>query len=305
MNTLSIVSPVYGDKKNVILLYEAIKKALGKLDLDYEIILVNDCCPYGSGEEIEKIAQIDKRVKFIDFSRNFGQHNAIKAGIDYSKGDYVVVMDCDMQDDPEDIILMYEKIKEGYDIVFGIRKERIDKISKKLISKIFRLFERYLSEYVSPYDHGNFCIITKQVADEFKKINNVNFHFRTIIYYLGFKTGNIDIVKHKRAEGKSCYNLAKAFKLATRRIIANSNKPIILGGFCIFLMFCASCTTFIKFVYDIINNNSIKFDILMLSIFVIATLLFTYLLILGIYIGATFSESKHKPLYIVKRTMNI
>lgn len=302
---ISVVSPVYGDKRNVKLLYEALIKVLSNIGLDYEIILVNDCCPYGSGEEIEKIANIDKNVKFIDLSRNFGQHNAIKAGIDYSNGDYVVVMDCDMQDNPDDIVLMYNKLQEGYDIVFGIRKERVDKFSKKFISKSFRFFERCLSEYVSPYDHGNFGIITKQVADEFKKINNVNFNFRTIIYYLGFKTGYVDIVKNKRAEGKSCYNLIKGFRLATKRIIANSNKPITIGLFFVSFFTIASLGTFAKLIFDFIYNHSLKFDILMLTIFVIAAFIFIYLLILGIYIGAIFSEVKQKPLYVVKRTQNI
>jgi dolichol-phosphate mannosyltransferase len=302
---LSIVSPIYGDIRNVRLLYDALLNVLKSININYEIIFVNDCCPYGSGEEIEKIAETDKNLKFIDLSRNFGQHNAIKAGIDYSSGDYVVVMDCDLQDNPQDILKMYNKIQEGYDIVFGIRKERNDKFSKKFISKSFRFFEKHLSEHVSPYDHGNYCIITKQVADEFKKINNINFNFRTIIYYLGFKTGYVDIIKEKRAEGKSGYNLIKGFRLAIKRIIANSNKPLIFGVFCSILMTIACILAIIKLIFDIYVSNSLKFDIIIFSIFFIALLIFIYLSIMSIYIGATFSEVKHKPIYVVKRTKNI
>ncbi len=302
---ISVVSPIYGDKRNVKLLYDAICNTLNNKDFDYEIIMVNDCCPYGSGEEIEKIAETDKRVKFIDLSRNFGQHNAIKAGVDFSKGDFVVVMDCDLQDNPDDILAMYQKIQEGYDIVFGIRKERVDKLSKKLISKSFRFVERYLSEYVSKYDHGNFSIITKQVADEFKKINNVNFNYRTILYYLGFKTGYVDIIKNKRAEGKSTYNIIKGFKLAVRRIIANSNKPLLFGLPIIIILFFASAFFGIRIIIDLILKLSSHFDLMMFSIYFSALLIISYLTVISIYIGGIFSEVKQKPLYVVKRTMNI
>ena len=267
--------------------------------------MVNDCCPYGSGEEIEKLANIDKKVKFIDLSRNFGQHNAIKAGVDFSEGDFVVVMDCDLQDNPDDILVMYQTIQEGYDIVFGIRKERVDKLSKKLISKSFRLVERYLSEYVSKYDHGNFSIITKQVANEFKKINNVNFNYRTILYYLGFKTGYVDIIKNKRAEGKSTYNLIKGFKLAVKRIIANSNKPLLFGLPVIALLFFASAFFGIRIITDLIFKLSLHFDLIMFSIYFVVLLIISYLTVISIYIGGIFSEVKQKPLYVVKKTMNI
>lgn len=302
---LSVVSPVYGDRRNVRLLYDALVKVLNSMDISYEIILVNDCCPYGSGEEIEKIALEDKNVKFIDLSRNFGQHNAIKAGVDYSRGDYVVVMDCDMQDNPSDIIRMYSKIQEGYDIVFGIRTKRIDTFVKKMISSGFRWVEKRLSNYVLPFDHGNFSIISKQVAEEFKKINNDNFNYRTILYYLGFKVGYIDIVKESRAEGKSGYNLVKGIRLATKRIIANSNKPLNFGVFCSVIMLILLILSFFKFIFDFINHNALNTDIILMAIFFTGYLLFTYLLIMSVYIGGIFSEVKQKPLYVVKRTINL
>lgn len=303
---LSVVSPVYGDKRNVRLLYNSLKQILDNMqNINYEIILVNDCCPYGSGEEIEQIAKNDENVKFIDLSRNFGQHNAIKAGIDNSKGDYVVVMDCDMQDNPADIINLYKKIKDGYDIVFGVRKKRVDTFFKKLISQSFRLVEKHLSNYVSPFDHGNFSIISKQVADEFKKINNVNFNYRTILYYLGFNVGYVDIIKEARAEGKSGYNLVKGIKLAVKRIIANSNKPLNFGIFCAVIMFILLILSVIKLAFDIFSGSNVIFDLIFIAIFLTGTLLFSQLVIICVYIGGIFSEVKQKPLYVVKRTMNL
>lgn len=304
---ISIISPVYGDKRNVKLLYDKLINSLSKINIDHEIILVNDCCPYGSGEEIEKIANIDKRVKFIDLSRNFGQHNAIKAGLDNAKGDYAVVMDCDLQDNPDDICKFYEEIKKGYDIVWGIRTKRKDNFFKIFISKSYQFVEKQLSNYTSPYDHGNFSIISRKVIDEFKKINNHNFNYCTVIHYLGFNTSYINIEKSQRAEGKSGYNIIKSIQLAAKSIIANSNKPLIFASYCSVIMFIFSLLFSIKLFIDyfIYSDRLLGWTSIMVSIFFIGGLLFAYLAILGLYIGGIFKEVKHKPLYIIKKTMNL
>ena len=117
---ISVVIPVYGDKRLVRILYSRLIENLSKLDVDFEIIMVCDACPYGSADEIQKLALEDNRVKFIDLQRNFGQHIAIKAGIDAANGDYTMVMDCDLQDNPQDIPRFYNKIKEcNCDVIFG------------------------------------------------------------------------------------------------------------------------------------------------------------------------------------------
>lgn len=305
---ISVVSPVYGDKRNVELLYTAITNALEHNDdFDFEIILVNDGCPYGSGEEIRKIAQIDKRVKFINLSRNFGQHNAIKAGLDYAKGDWAVVMDCDLQDNPKDILRFYEEAQKGYDVVWGIRAKRKDSLFKLFLSKAYQSVEKRLSNYVSNYDHGNFSIISKKVLNEFKQINNHNFNYCTIIHYLGFKTSYIEIEKYERAEGKSGYNIIKGVRLAMKSIIANSNKPLVFAAYCSFIMFLFSIVFTIKLLFDyfVYGNKLLGWTSVMVSIFLIGGLLFAYLAILGLYVGGIFKEVKHKPLYVIRETMNL
>ena len=304
---ISVISPVYGDKRNVRLLYDKLTSVLTKMDVDYEIILVNDCCPYGSGEEIEKLALADTHVKFIDLSRNFGQHYAIKAGIDYAKGDYAVVMDCDLQDNPEDIPKFYEKIKEGYDIVFGVRKTRQDSKFKKFLSFCFGFVQKHLSDFHSDYNHGNFSIISKKVIDSFKIINNYNFNYCTQLYFLGYNPQYIDIEKEQRAEGESGYNIIKGMKLALKSLISNSNKPLIFAAYCSFIMFVLSFCFIIKLVFDyfIFHNRLLGWTSIMASLFLIGGLLFVYLSILGLYIGGIFQEVKNRPLYIVKKTINI
>jgi len=304
---ISIVVPVYGEKKLVKMLYESLLASLSKMEINFEIIMVNDACPYGSGEEIEKLANADKRVKFIDLSRNFGQHYAIKAGIDNANGDWVVVMDCDLQDNPEDISRFYEKTKEGYDIVFGERKERIDSAFKKFLSKAYFFVANRLTDFHYTQNIGNFSIISKKVAQEIKKINTYNFAYYSIVSWLGFKVGYVDIKKDERATGKSNYNIYKGLKLALSSIISNSNKPLVFAAYCAFILFLFCLFFVIKLVVDyyLFSKPLLGWTSIMVSIFFIGGLVFAYLGVLGLYIGGIFQEVKNRALYVVKKTINL
>ena len=304
---ISVISPVYGDKRNVKLLYDALTSVLNKMDVDYEIILVNDGCPYGSGEEIEKLALDDTHVKFIDLSRNFGQHYAIKAGIDYAKGDYAVVMDCDLQDNPEDIPRFYAKIKEGHDIVFGERVKRCDSLFKKFLSESYGFVQKHMTDFYPTRNHGNFSIISKKVLNEFKKINNYNFNYGTMIYFIGFHIEYIPIEKEERLEGKSGYNIIKGIKLALKSIISNSSKPLTFAAYCSLGMFIISICFILKLLFDyfVFHNKLLGWTSIMASIFLISGLLFVYLSLLGLYIAGIFREVKNRPLYIVRKTINV
>ena len=134
---ISVVVPVYGCKAALRELYTRLCQSLEKICEEFEIILVNDNCPQNSWEVIEELCREDSRVKGIEMARNFGQIKAITAGLDYSTGDWVVVMDCDLQDRPEEIINLYNKAQEGYDVVFARRKNRKDSFLKVLVSKMF------------------------------------------------------------------------------------------------------------------------------------------------------------------------
>ncbi len=304
---ISVVTPVYGNKLLVEKLYKAILASMSKIDVDYEIIMVNDCCPYGSGEEIERLAGIDDKIKFIDLSRNFGQHMAIKAGIDNAKGDYIIVMDCDLQDNPEDIPRFYKKIKEGYDIVFGERIARQDNIVKKLSSWAFRLLYKQLSDFYIEKKVGTYSMITKEVASQLSLINTKNFEYGGALTYLGFKKAYIPIKKEERKIGTSGYNFYKGIKLALGSIIQNSNKPLVFAVYCSFTMFIFSFIFVLKLVYDKISHHTtlMGWTSLMVSIFFIAGLLFAYLALLGLYVGNIFQETKSRPVYTIKKKLNL
>lgn len=309
---ISVVIPVYGDKSLVQLLYNELLKVFSLIDADFEIIMVNDACPYGSGEEIEKLANENTKVKFIDLSRNFGQIYAIKAGIDNCQGDWVVVMDCDLQDNPQEIINFYNETKKGYDIIFGVRKTRTDGFFKKLFSKIYKDCMKNWSatdsvDCIYKKNIGTFSIISKKVAHEYKNINSYNSNYGSTLSWLGFKVGYINITKENRNIGNSSYNLNKGIRLIISLIVANTNKPLVFAAYCAFAMFVL-CFAFISkliFDYYFLQAPILGWTSMMVSLFFIGGLIFAYLSILGLYIGGIFDESKQRPVYVIRKKVNL
>lgn len=307
---ISVVIPVYGDKKLVKILYEKLVSAFSRMPVDYEIIEVCDACPYGSADEIRKLAKKDKRVKFINLSRNFGQHLAIKAGLDYASGDYTVVMDCDLQDNPEDIVRLYEKIKKSkVDVVYGEREKRDDNFMKKLYSKIAHFLIYNLSDagYPNVQDISNFSIFNKKVLQTLQACNEHYFVFAYVIFYSGFSMDFIKISQKKRAAGRSGYNFFRGLNFFKNALVSNSNKPLIFAGMCSFLMFVFCGLFILKLLFDyfVFGQRLLGWTSIMISIFFIAALLFAYLGILGVYIGQIFKMSQGRKIYVIKEKINL
>ena len=226
---ISVVTPIYGCCASLDLLYERLKKTLSSITDDFEIIMVNDASPDNAWEKIKYLAEQDSRVKGINFSRNFGQHRAIAAGLDYAKGDWTVVMDCDLQDQPEEILKLYEKAQEGYDVVWGKRVDRKDSFFKRLGSKLFYKVYDYFTEKKSDSSIANFSIISKQVVKQLCKLQEQNRNFPLFVEWLGFNVAQIDIEHAAREEGKSSYTLSKLINFAVDSIVSQSNKPLRLS----------------------------------------------------------------------------
>ncbi|HEX2938097.1 MAG TPA: glycosyltransferase family 2 protein [Ruminiclostridium sp.] len=303
---ISVVVPVYGCKAALRQLYERTVRAVSQLTDDFELVLVNDHCPQNSWEVIEELCKTDKRVVGINLSRNFGQIKALTAGLDYCSGDWVVVMDCDLQDRPEEIINLYNKAMEGYDVVFARRKERQDSFMKKAVSAVFYKINDYFSD--GNYDPSvcNFSISKKIVIDNYCKLREQNRAFVIFIMRMGFNVTSIDVVHDKRAEGKSSYNFKRRFKLASEIILSQSNKPLLLS---IRLGVLISTLSFLFIVFLIIKYFVTKemlsgWTSLIASIYFIGGLLMINLGVIGVYIGNIFNETKHRPLYIIRDILN-
>ncbi len=301
---LSIVIPVYGCAASLEELHSRLVASVSRITNDFEIIMVNDTSPDKSWEYITLLAQEDERVKGINLSRNFGQHYAITAGVDFAEGEWVIVMDCDLQDQPEEIEKFYKKAQEGYDIVFGKRVERKDNFLKKLSSRLFYKVYDYFTNMENQSGTSNFGIFSKKVIENFKRLREKNRAFPLFIKWLGFKSIDIDIEHAPRSEGKSSYNLKKLVTLALDSIISQSNVPlrlfIKLGFTFSFLSLIYGVYLIYKhFMYDVTVEG---WTTVVVSIYFIGGLLFANLGILGIYIGKIFNETKDRPLYIVQET---
>ncbi|MDD3325133.1 MAG: glycosyltransferase family 2 protein [Sulfurospirillaceae bacterium] len=304
---ISVVSPIYGCKESLKELHSRLVKTLCQLSDSFEIILVDDACPQNSWECIEALAQSDTRVKAIRLSRNFGQHYAITAGLDNAKGEWVVVMDCDLQDKPEEIAKLYAKAQEGYEIVFGKRVERQDSFFKRLGSLVFNRVLEYFTDTKHDNTIANFGIYSQKVIQTINRYREQSRDFLLFAKIVGFKKTEIEIEHAQRAYGKSSYNLSKLIRLAVDSILSHSNKPLrltIQWGF-----FIASSSLVFAFWlvlrYFIYDTPVEGWTSLMVSMFFLFGLLFAVLGIVGLYIGKIFDEVKNRPLYIVKETINL
>lgn len=304
---MSVVIPVYGCPGALYDLHRRLTETLKRISDKYEIILVNDACPYQSWEIIKKLCEEDKNVIGLNMSRNFGQIKAITAGLDYSRGEYVVVMDCDLQDRPEGIIELYEKLQEGYDIVFARRKNRKDKVVTKFLSRSFYGVLNYFSD--GNYDASicNFNISRRIVIDNYCKMREQNRAFTIFLKWLGFQSTVIDVEHDKRAEGKSSYNIKKKVKMATSFITAQSNKPlymsIYIGMF--FAFFSLAAIIYCLVNYFIAGNIPGGWTSVFISVYLLGGIILMVLGMIGIYIGNIFEESKGRPLYVIREKINL
>ena len=304
---ISVVSPIYGCKACLPELYERLVASLSQISPSFEIILVNDACPENSWECIELLCERDSRVKGINLSRNFGQHYAISAGLDHARGEWVVVMDCDLQDQPEEILKFYAKAQEGYDIVFGQRVNRRDSFFKKFGSAAFNRVLEYFTGSRHDNTIANFGIYAKKVIATINRYREQSRDFLLFAKLVGFKKAVIEIEHAPRAHGESSYTLSKLIRLAIDSIVSHSNKPLRL---CIKLGFFIAMASmgfalWLILRYFFYHTPTEGWTSLMVSMFFMFGLLFAVIGIVGLYIGKIFDEVKQRPLYIIGETKNL
>ncbi len=304
---ISIVVPVYGCKTCLVELYFRLVKTLETINSNFEIILVNDASPDGAWETIIEIASKENRVKGINLSRNFGQHYAITAGLDFCKGDWVVVMDCDLQDQPEEIVKLYNKALEGFDIVLGKRSKRKDSYFKVISSLYFYKLFSYLADTKFDPSIGTFRILAKKVVESYKMFNERLLYFGAMINWLGFKTVSIDIIHKDREHGRSTYNFRRKITLAINGILSFSNKPLKLTiKMGVFLSFLAIVFILIKVSQNLLYGTSIiGWSSLIAAIGFSTGVIVSVIGVVGLYVGSIFQEVKKRPNYICSEKINI
>jgi dolichol-phosphate mannosyltransferase len=301
---ISVVVPVYGCETCLKELCSRLDETLKSIPADYEIILVNDASPDDAWTTIKILHENNKYIKGIDLARNFGQHHAITAGLDAADGDWVVVMDCDLQDQPEEIPKLYDKALEGYEVVFGKRAKRQDNWFKKKASQFFYRIYDYFTGASTDYTVANFSIISKKAVRGFRRIKEQNRFYPLFIQWMGFKTASVEINHSERKQGKSAYNIRKLVTLGTDAIISQSNKPLRLSIQFGFLIASVSLIygLYLFGRYFFLDVPVQGWTSVMVSIYFIGGLIFFNFGVLGLYIGKVFNEVKGRPLYLIRET---
>lgn len=301
----SVVIPVYGCRNALPELHKRLTDTLTQITKDYEIILVNDGCPQNSWEVIEELCKSDGHVKGIELSRNFGQMKAILAGLDYCTGEWITVMDCDLQDRPEDILRMYEKAKEGYDVVFARRTKRRDPFFKSLVSKLF--YKIYDFATNGNYDGAlcNFSVVKSDVIKNYCKMREQHRGYVMYLNWLGYRRAVVDVERDPRFEGKSSYTLKKRIQMAFELITSQSDKILRLTVGIGFIMTLISLIAIIVIIVQYFTIHvSPGWTSIVVSNFLIGGLMIMTIGIVGIYVGNIFMQTKGRPLYVVRQILN-
>ncbi|WP_320674087.1 glycosyltransferase family 2 protein [Prochlorococcus sp. MIT 1341] len=302
---LSIVSPVYQSAGSIGALVREITKSCKALEVEFEIILVEDGSRDNSWTMIEKECARDPRVIGLKFSRNFGQHNAIMAGLSYSSGDWVVVIDCDLQDSPDQIVNLYNEARKGYDVVLALREKRRDNYLKRLTSKLFYKCFSYLTDTDQDPRVANFGIYSKLVINSVLQMKDKIKYFPAMVNWVGFKTKKLPILHSTSQRGKSSYGILKLILLAFNITIGFSDKPLRLFALSGFLAsFVSISLAFIYLLLALMGKLTVSgFATLSISIFMSTGMIIMVLGVIGLYLGKTFDSVKDRPTYIIQKAI--
>jgi glycosyltransferase involved in cell wall biosynthesis len=299
---LSVVAPVFGCRPCLQHLYERLLATLDGLFTSYEIVLVDDRAEDGSWEEIERLVELDESVRGIRLSRNFGQHAAITAGLQYARGDWVVVMDCDLQDPPEDIPRLYAKALEGHDIVFGRRGHKPTGPVHRLIGRLYFHGIRVLGGARLDGQYGNFSIISRKVVEAFLALGDQDRHYVMILTWLGFDAAMIDYEPASRYRGESSYSFGRLIEHALDGVFFQTTvllRWIVYGGFVLALTgaLLAAYVAGARLAGELYPGwTSIVVAILVMGGFIILSTGIT-----GLYIGKVFEQVRNRPVFVVDR----
>ena len=297
MKLISIVVPCYNEQEVFGETYKRLTETFEQLDKNkyhYEIIFVNDGSKDNTLEQIQNVIKQDPRVKGINFSRNFGHQIAITAGLDNCKGDAAVVIDADLQDPPTVILEMVKKWEEGYDVIFGKRRERAGESTFKLLTaKWFYRFINRLSDVDMPLDTGDFRLMDRNALDQFLRMRETYRFVRGMVAWIGFK---------QRFAGTTKYPLKKMLRLASDAILSFSNTPLKVATF---VGFITSIIAFFGILYSLymrlFTENFVEgWTLLMISVLLIGGIILLVLGIIGEYVGRIYGEIKQRPLYIIQ-----
>lgn len=302
---ISIIIPIFNEEEIIPELYQRLRDAAQQISSDYELIFINDGSRDSSFSELVKLTQLDPRVFFINFSRNFGHQIAVTAGLDKCRGDAVAIIDGDLQDPPELIPEMYRKYKEGYDVVYAQRAERKgESWFKKISAKAFYRILRKSTSIDIPLDTGDFRLIDKKVVEYLRQMPEQNKFLRGQIAWLGFRQTHVLFNRDKRRYGTTGYPLSKMIRFAMDGITSFSDKPLSMVtqlGF-IFSGIAFLIVLYALFSYFILDKAITGWASLIISSMFIGGVQLVSIGIIGAYLSRINKNILNRPLYIIEST---
>ncbi|MCC7025566.1 MAG: glycosyltransferase family 2 protein [Saprospiraceae bacterium] len=303
MSKISVIIPIYNEETNIQVLYERLKKVLNGIELEHELLFVNDGSQDQSIQVIKQLAELDIHIRYIDFSRNFGHQIAVTAGIDAVHSEYVVIIDADLQDPPELIPEMYEKMKQGFEVVYARRRSRKgEHFLKKVTAKLFYRILTSITHISIPLDTGDFRIMHKKVVDVLKTMPEQDKFLRGQISWIGFNQSYVEYDRDERLSGTTGYTYSKMIKFALDGITSFSNFPLKVASY---LGFVVSFFSFLLILYALYSRLVSKHFVpgwasIMICVLFLGGVQLISIGIIGEYISRMGNNIRKRPLYIVK-----
>ena len=301
--TYSIVAPIFNERENLSELYRRVKEVMESTGEPWELVLVDDGSVDGSTDIIHELAQKDERVRPVIFARNFGHQIAITAGWDYARGDAVVIIDADLQDPPELILEMAKKWKEGYEVVFAVRKEREGESWFTLwtASLFYRLIYR-ITDVKIPLDTGDFRLMDRKVVNVLKQMRERHRFPRGMSAWVGFKQIGIEYKRAARVAGETKYPFKKMFRLALNAITGFSYFPLQVATYFGFISAGIAAIAIPIVVYMRMTGSQAFFGqaTTLIAVLFLGGVQLICVGILGEFIGRIYDEAKGRPLYVVR-----
>lgn len=291
----SIVAPVYNERECLDVLYSRVSEVMDSRGEPWELVLVDDGSTDGSSEIMKRYSEKDPRVRCVFFARNFGHQIAVTAGMDNTLGDAVIVIDSDLQDPPEVILKLIDKWKEGYEVVYAVRKERDGEswFKKWTASAFYRLIDK-IADVRIPLDTGDFRLYDRKVVNVMKQMPERNRFLRGMSSWVGFRQIGVEYHREERYAGTTHYPLKKMLKLALTAITGFSTVPLQLATW---LGFCITGLSVLAFIIDLIVRGENGTAI---SVFFMGGVLLIILGIIGEYLGRIYDEVRNRPLYVTR-----
>ncbi len=298
---LSVVVPVYGCRDCLPELHQRLTAQLAAITADYEVILVDDRSPDGSWSVLKSLSAADAKVKAIRLSRNFGQHNAITAGLAASEGKWTVVMDCDLQDPPEEIAALYEAARrEGYDLVLARRASRSHSWIRQTLARVyFKLLNTFMGTRIDG-SFGTFSILSRKVVDAYLDMGDRDRHYLFVLQWLGFEQGSVQFEQAPRGAGRSSYTLGRLLRHAVRGVFFQTTNVLLYIVYFGFLIAAGGVLLAAYFVYLVaVAHPPPGWTSVMVLLLIVGGFIIVSTGVTGLYIGRVFEQVKGRPLYVI------